>query len=280
MACEPWPSAGFASAREAAARAGTASSGQARGVTAQAFIGRYSRPGDVVIDPFSGRGTVPLQACAERRTGVGVDHNPLAALLTAAKTDAPNRREAEARLDRLRIDFSHAAIRWMEVAHGAAADPESALVPAAHGSGRVLERLPAAVAVSFHPRTLGQVLFLRTTLDPALKVDRSCSRRWRASCTGAALPTYRQRCPTRSASLPVTPAASWQGGASPHPSATRSCFCQRNSGGCSAMARPRRRASCCMAMHAMRARGSVPPCVREVCRIVPGSWSPARPTWG
>ena len=139
---------------------------------AQAFVGRYSRPGDVVIDAFSGRGTVPLQACAERRIGVGVDLNPLATVLTAAKTDPPACREAEARLDRLRIDFSRAEIRWMELAHGAAADPESALVPAAHGSGRVLERLPAAVAVSFHPRTLGQVLFLRTTLDPALKVDR------------------------------------------------------------------------------------------------------------
>ena len=27
-----------------------------------AFIARYSRPGDVVLDPFSGRGTTPLQA--------------------------------------------------------------------------------------------------------------------------------------------------------------------------------------------------------------------------
>ena len=29
-----------------------------------AFIARYSRPGDVVLDPFSCRGTTPLQACA------------------------------------------------------------------------------------------------------------------------------------------------------------------------------------------------------------------------
>ena len=29
---------------------------------AHAFIARYSRPGDVVLDPFSGRGTAPLQA--------------------------------------------------------------------------------------------------------------------------------------------------------------------------------------------------------------------------
>ena len=47
-----------------------------------ALIERFSRPGDVVLDPFSGRGTVPLQACLRRRIGVGVDRNPLAALLT------------------------------------------------------------------------------------------------------------------------------------------------------------------------------------------------------
>ena len=32
------------------------------------FIQRYSRPGDTVLDPFSGRGTVPLQARVEGRT--------------------------------------------------------------------------------------------------------------------------------------------------------------------------------------------------------------------
>ena len=42
-----------------------------------AFIARYSRPGDVVLDPFSGRGTTPLQACAEGRIGVGNDLNPV-----------------------------------------------------------------------------------------------------------------------------------------------------------------------------------------------------------
>src|SRR5204863_7790157 len=55
-----------------------------------AFIARYSRPGDVVVDPFSGRGTTPLQACAEGRIGAGNDLNPLAYLLTAAKVDPPS----------------------------------------------------------------------------------------------------------------------------------------------------------------------------------------------
>ncbi len=139
---------------------------------AQAFIGRYSRPGDVVIDPFSGRGTVPLQACAERRIGVGVDLNPLAAVLTAAKTDPPIRREAESRLDRLRIDWSRARAHWLDASRGAAIDPELAVVPAVRGSGRRLESLPPAVAGLFHPPTLAQLLFLRTTLDGSRTVDR------------------------------------------------------------------------------------------------------------
>jgi site-specific DNA-methyltransferase (adenine-specific) len=58
---------------------------------AHAFIARYSRPGDVVLDPFSGRGTTPLQACAEGRVGVGNDLNPMAYLLTAAKVEPPER---------------------------------------------------------------------------------------------------------------------------------------------------------------------------------------------
>ena len=51
---------------------------------AHAFIARYTRPGDVVLDPFSGRGTTPLQACAEGRVGAGNDLNPFAQILTAA----------------------------------------------------------------------------------------------------------------------------------------------------------------------------------------------------
>jgi DNA methylase len=60
---------------------------------AHAFIGRYSRRGDVVFDPFSGRGTTPLQACAEGRVGVGNDLNPFAHLLTAAKVEPAGRPE-------------------------------------------------------------------------------------------------------------------------------------------------------------------------------------------
>jgi site-specific DNA-methyltransferase (adenine-specific) len=53
------------------------------------FIQRYTRPGDVVLDPFSGRGTVALQARAEGRRSISNDLSPLAYVLTHAKAKAP-----------------------------------------------------------------------------------------------------------------------------------------------------------------------------------------------
>src|SRR5436305_11777421 len=53
------------------------------------FIQRYLRRGDVVLDPFSGRGTTGLQARVEDRVSISNDLNPLAYVLSRAKTDPP-----------------------------------------------------------------------------------------------------------------------------------------------------------------------------------------------
>ena len=45
------------------------------------FIDRFTREGDLVLDPMCGRGTTPTQAVAEGRVGIGNDRNPLAYLL-------------------------------------------------------------------------------------------------------------------------------------------------------------------------------------------------------
>ena len=66
------------------------------------FIRWLTKPGDVVYDPFSGRGTAPLEACRMGRVGMGSDANPLAHVLTAAKVDPPSTEEARARLFVLR----------------------------------------------------------------------------------------------------------------------------------------------------------------------------------
>ena len=53
------------------------------------FIQKYSKPGEKMLDPFSGRGTAPLEACMLGRVGIGNDLNPLAYVLTAAKVNVP-----------------------------------------------------------------------------------------------------------------------------------------------------------------------------------------------
>jgi len=134
-----------------------------------AFIARYSRPGDVVLDPFSGRGTTPLQACAEGRIGVGNDLNPFAHLLTAAKTEPATRAQAATRLAQLRLAWNASSAGWLALGAGVASNPGEAgtLVPRAGSAASPadgVEPVPLEVALAFHPRTLGQLLFVRTTL--------------------------------------------------------------------------------------------------------------------
>ena len=45
------------------------------------FINRLTKPGDVVFDPFMGRGTTPVQAALMGRQAFGNDVNPLSVLL-------------------------------------------------------------------------------------------------------------------------------------------------------------------------------------------------------
>jgi site-specific DNA-methyltransferase (adenine-specific) len=152
---------------------------------AHAFIGRYSRPGDVVLDPFSGRGTTPLQACAEGRIGVGNDLNPFAHLLTAAKVEPATRAEALTRVTALRVAWAGAAAGWESLAARVSADPAAgdALIPAAGSGGGPAdgtEAVPAEVALAFHPRTLAQLLFVRSSLA----LDRPTDRFLAAALTG------------------------------------------------------------------------------------------------
>lgn len=53
------------------------------------LIMKYSDPGDVIFDPFSGKGTIPLQACMDGRYGIGNDISKEAYVITKAITDPP-----------------------------------------------------------------------------------------------------------------------------------------------------------------------------------------------
>ncbi|GIG53332.1 DNA methyltransferase [Demequina activiva] len=72
---------------------------------AHQFIQQYSRPGDVVLDPFSGRGTTPLQARVEGRKAIANDLNPLAYVLSRAKTSPPSWDQANGFVDQLEQSF-------------------------------------------------------------------------------------------------------------------------------------------------------------------------------
>jgi len=66
------------------------------------FINRLSKPGDVVFDPFMGRGTTPIEAALAGRTPWGNDASPLSGRLTAPRLDPPSTFGIEKRIKHIR----------------------------------------------------------------------------------------------------------------------------------------------------------------------------------
>jgi hypothetical protein len=50
----------------------------------------YSKPGDLVLDPFAGRGTTLFESILNNRRAIGIDINPVAACVSGAKVQAPS----------------------------------------------------------------------------------------------------------------------------------------------------------------------------------------------
>lgn len=68
------------------------------------FIERLTDPGDVVFDPFMGRGTTLLEAVLLGRDALGNDVNPLSRVLVEARLTPPVLPEVAARLECLALD--------------------------------------------------------------------------------------------------------------------------------------------------------------------------------
>lgn len=98
----------------------------------------YTRPGDFVFDPFCGRGTTVLESLLNNRVSAGVDINPVAACVAGAKADPPSLSRVMSRLDELEAGQRNVA---------------SLEMPTDEFFGSC-----------FHPKTLGQISFLRQTL--------------------------------------------------------------------------------------------------------------------
>ena len=68
------------------------------------FIDRFTSPGELVYDPFMGRGTTVIEAALAGRVPAGCDINPLAAMLSQPRLSPPTAEAVAARLDA--IDLS------------------------------------------------------------------------------------------------------------------------------------------------------------------------------
>jgi DNA modification methylase len=67
------------------------------------FIERLTREGDVVYDPFGGRGTTAVEAALHGRTVLTNDVNPLSVILTRPRLELPSLGDIDARLRSLRF---------------------------------------------------------------------------------------------------------------------------------------------------------------------------------
>lgn len=68
------------------------------------FIERLTTPGDIVYDPFMGRGTTLVQAALLGRVPVGCDVNPLSRVLAEPRLDPPHLEDVDAAL--AAVDFA------------------------------------------------------------------------------------------------------------------------------------------------------------------------------
>jgi hypothetical protein len=75
------------------------------------FIERLTDSGDMVYDPFMGRGTTPLEAALLGRLPFGNDVNPLSAIITRPRLNAPALEEIHKRLAKISLEKSQ---EWPE----------------------------------------------------------------------------------------------------------------------------------------------------------------------
>lgn len=68
---------------------------------ADEVVQNYSKPGDLVLDPFAGRGTSVFSAASNGRSGVGIDINPLGYVYSKAKIQTASFDNVKNRLEQL-----------------------------------------------------------------------------------------------------------------------------------------------------------------------------------
>ncbi|MCT4605735.1 MAG: DNA methyltransferase [Marinisporobacter sp.] len=114
------------------------------------FIKQFTDEGDKIYDPFSGRGTTVLEAALNNREGIGNDLNPLAYVLTGAKTYVPKYTNIMRRLCELEENFNNIYI-----------------------SRENILRIDPDIRMLYDEEiTLPMLLYLKNELDIRRKIDR------------------------------------------------------------------------------------------------------------
>lgn len=108
---------------------------------ASALISRFTKPDQVIYDPFSGCGTVALEAWIARRHVVANDLSPYAYLLSRAKLSPPRSQHSA------QVQLQNAALRVR------------------NQTRRGSTRIPRWVKRFFHPKTLREALIWRDVLS-------------------------------------------------------------------------------------------------------------------
>lgn len=107
--------------------------GKMQPAMARNLVLSFSKPGDTVLDPFSGSGTIALEGALNGRRMIATDINPYAVTLTRGKLHPPKTIQSA-----------------ISILHQRLAGPESQTLPPS----------PLWVRKFFHPRTLKEVLAL------------------------------------------------------------------------------------------------------------------------
>ncbi len=112
--------------------------GKLKSSIARDLVATYSKPGGLIADPFSGSGTIPLEALLQERRAFAADISPYAKVLCQAKLKAPPSLEDALKQAEEALNLSF-ALR----------SPD-------------LRRVPLWVRQFFHPRTLKEAIKFAT----------------------------------------------------------------------------------------------------------------------
>lgn len=133
--------------------------GKLKPALAHWLVRQFTAPGELVVDPLSGVGTIPFEAALLGRRSIANDLSPLAATVARAKVDPPSRAEACEALTRLGKAMAAATITD--------ADVEAASFG-----------LNATARDYYHPDTLNEVLRARRVFLDGQLTDRGAAFVW------------------------------------------------------------------------------------------------------